>query len=139
MRYNTHMAEFISASEKSTAQWAEQYAKTLSAGDTVLLIGEMGAGKTSIAKGIARGLGIAEEVTSPTYAYINSYEGRLFHFDCYRIESERQAEELGFADYFDAGGICLVEWSENIAGLLPDGCKKITVVKLGEGERKIEY
>ncbi len=139
MRYNTHMAEFISASENSTAQWAEHYAKTLRAGDTVLLIGEMGAGKTSIAKGIARGLGIAEEVTSPTYAYINSYEGRLFHFDCYRIESERQAEELGFADYFDAGGICLVEWSENIAGLLPDGCKKITVVKLGEGERKIEY
>lgn len=139
MRYNTHMAEFISASENSTAQWAEYYAKTLRAGDTVLLIGEMGAGKTSIAKGIARGLGIAEEVTSPTYAYINSYEGRLFHFDCYRIESERQAEELGFADYFDAGGICLVEWSENIAGLLPDGCKKITVVKLGEGERKIEY
>lgn len=139
MRYNTRMAVFISASAESTAQWAENYARTLRAGDTVLLKGEMGAGKTVIAKGIARGLGVLEEVTSPTYAYINSYEDRLFHFDCYRIGSERQAEELGFADYFDAGGICLVEWSENIAGLLPDGCKKITVEKLGEGERKITF
>lgn len=133
------MAVFISSSEGETFRWAEEYAKTLRPGDTVLLDGEMGAGKTLIAKGIAKGLGISEEVTSPTYAYINSYEGRLFHFDCYRIQSEQQAEELGFADYFDLGGICLVEWSENIAGLLPEQVKRVTVQKRGGTQREIEF
>ncbi len=139
MRYNTHMAVFYSASPEDTLEWAKQYAKTLRAGDTVLLEGELGAGKTLVAKGIAAGLGIVCEVTSPTYAYVNSYENRLFHFDCYRVSSERQAEELGFCDYFEAGGICLVEWSENIAGLLPADCKKITVIKCGEHAREIEF
>ena len=133
------MAVFISSSEGETFRWAEEYAKTLRPGDTVLLDGEMGAGKTVIAKGIAKGLGILEEVTSPTYAYINSYEGRFFHFDCYRIQSERQAWELGFADYFELGGICLVEWSENIAGLLPEAVKRVAVKKLGETQREIEF
>lgn len=99
----------------------------------------MGAGKTAIAKGIAAGLGIAEEVTSPTYAYINAYGDTLFHFDCYRVTSEAQALALGFADYFEAGGICLVEWSENIAGLLPERCKKIVLKKRGEEEREISF
>lgn len=133
------MAVFISSSEGETFRWAEEYAKTLHPGDTVLLDGEMGAGKTAVAKGIAKGLGISEEVTSPTYAYINSYEGRLFHFDCYRITSERQAEELGFADYFDLGGICLVEWSENIAGLLPEQVKRVRIRKCGDTQREIEF
>ena len=133
------MAVFISSSEGETFRWAEEYAKTLHPGDTVLLDGEMGAGKTAVAKGIAKGLGISEEVTSPTYAYINSYEDRLYHFDCYRITSERQAEELGFADYFDLGGICLVEWSENIAGLLPEQVKRVTIKKRGGTQREIEF
>lgn len=130
------MAIFYSRSPEQTLAWAEDYAKTLSPGDVVLLDGEMGAGKTVIAQGIARGLGVKEDVLSPTYAYVNSYEP-MFHFDCYRIENVRQAEELGFADYFDAGKICLVEWSENIASLLPEHCKKITVRKTGDGEREI--
>ena len=133
------MAVFITSSEGETFRWAEEYAKTLHPGDTVLLDGEMGAGKTAVAKGIAKGLGISEEVTSPTYAYINSYEDRLFHFDCYRITSERQAEELGFADYFDLGGICLVEWSENIAGLLPEQVKRVRIRKCGDTQREIEF
>ena len=109
MRYNVRdMAIFYSRSPEQTLAWAEDYAKTLSPGDVVLLDGEMGAGKTVIVQGIARGLGVKEDVLSPTYAYVNSYEP-MFHFDCYRIENVRQAEELGFADYFDAGRICLVE------------------------------
>ncbi len=133
------MAVFLSQSEEDTLRFAAEYAKTLQSGDTVLLDGEMGAGKTVIAKGIAKGLGIECEVTSPTYAYINDYEGRLFHFDCYRIASEAQAESLGFADYFDLGGICLVEWSEYIKGLLPAGCKRISVRKTKDGSREIAY
>ncbi len=137
MRYNSRgMAIFLSRSPEDTLAWAENYAKTLKAGDVVLLDGEMGAGKTVLAQGIARGLGVKEDVLSPTYAYVNSY-APMFHFDCYRIESVRQAEELGFSDYFDAGRICLVEWSENIAPLLPEHCKKITIRKKSEGEREI--
>lgn len=139
MRYNVHMAVFLSTSEEESLSWAAEYAKTLNAGDTVLLSGEMGAGKTAIAKGIARGLGISEEVTSPTYAYINSYENRLFHFDCYRVEDEAQAERLGFADYFDMGGICVVEWGENIRGLLPTDCKRVEIIKRGDETREIRF
>ena len=130
------MAVFLSHSPEETRAWAEQYAGTLSAGDVVLLEGEMGAGKTVVAQGIARGLGVKEDVLSPTYAYVNSY-GPMFHFDCYRIENERQAMELGLYDYFDAGKICLVEWSENIRGLLPDGCTVVTVKKVSETAREI--
>lgn len=133
------MAVFVSQSEEETLRFAEAFAKTLKRGDTLLLSGEMGAGKTVIAKGIAKGLGITSEVTSPTYAYINDYDGLLFHFDCYRISSEAQAEALGFADYFDMGGICLVEWSENIRGLLPANAKTLSVKKLGEGKREIVF
>ena len=139
LRLFTRMAVFISHSEEETLRWAEEYAKTLRAGDVVLLEGEMGAGKTAIAKGIAAGLDISAEVTSPTYAYINSYGDRLFHFDCYRVEDEAQAERLGFSEYFELGGICLVEWSDHIAGLLPPHCKTVTVKKVGETVREIEF
>lgn len=133
------MAIFISKSAEDTASIAEKFAKTLRAGDVVLLDGEMGAGKTAFAKGVAKGLGVEEEVTSPTYAYMNDYDGRLFHYDCYRIESVAQAESLGLADYFDMGGICLIEWSQNIAPLLPKHVKRVRIQKIDETIREIEY
>lgn len=133
------MEIFISKSREETQAFAREYAKTLRAGDVVVLDGEMGAGKTVFAKGVAEGLGIEEEVTSPTYAYMNDYDGRLFHYDCYRIESVEQAEALGLADYFDMGGICLVEWAQNIAPLLPKTVKRVQIKKLGEECREISY
>lgn len=133
------MAKFISKSSAQTLEFAKQYAKTLQAGDVVVLDGEMGAGKTLFSKGVALGLGIQEEVTSPTYAYMNDYDGRLFHYDCYRIESVEQAEQLGLADYFDMGGICLVEWAQNIAPLLPRIIKRVVIRKISQDEREIEY
>ena len=132
------MAVFLSHSEEETAAWANAFAKTLSAGDVVLLEGEMGAGKTALAKGIAAGLGIACEVTSPTYAYVNDYGG-VYHFDCYRVPSEEFAERLGFAEYFEMGGVCLVEWAENIAGLIPARAKKVNIKKRGESLREIIF
>ncbi len=131
------MAVFVSHSERETFLWAKEYAKGLSPFDVVLLKGEMGAGKTILAKGMIAGMGISDEVTSPTYAYVNEYGGRVFHFDCYRVESEAQALGLGLADYFGRG-VCIIEWSENIAGLLPAGAK---VVKISgeEGVREIEF
>lgn len=133
------MSTFISKSREETEAFACEYAKTLQRGDVVLLDGTLGAGKTVFAKGVARGLGIAEEVTSPTYAYMNDYDGRLFHYDCYRIESPEQAERLGLADYFDMGGICLIEWAQNIAPLLPREVKRVCIKKINENEREIEY
>jgi tRNA threonylcarbamoyladenosine biosynthesis protein TsaE len=133
------MAVYISKSQADTEKFAENYAKTLKPYDVVLLDGDMGAGKTHFAKGIAKGLGVEEEVTSPTYAYMNDYDGVLFHYDCYRIESVQQAESLGLADYFDMGGICLIEWSQNIAPLLPKNCKRVSIKKIDENTREIEY
>lgn len=132
------MNTFLSESEESTREFAEKYAATLKPYDVVILDGEMGAGKTAFVKGLAKGLGIKEEVTSPTYAYMNDYDGRLFHYDCYRIESVEQAENLGLADYFDMGGICLIEWAQNIAPLLPRKVKRVIIRKISENEREIE-
>ena len=133
------MSTFISTSREETEKFAQKFAKTLRAGDVVLLNGDMGAGKTLFSKGVALGLGIEEEVTSPTYAYMNDYDGRLFHYDCYRIESVEQAEQLGLADYFDMGGICLIEWAQNIAPLLPRVVKRVKITKISENEREIDY
>ena len=132
------MSVFISKSREETESFAIEYAKTLRYGDVVLLDGDMGAGKTVFSKGVAKGLGIEEEVTSPTYAYMNDYDGKLFHYDCYRIESIEQAERLGLADYFDMG-ICLIEWAQNIAPLLPKRVKRVKIKKVSETEREIEY
>lgn len=133
------MNTFLSESEESTREFAEKYAATLKPYDVVIFDGEMGAGKTAFVKGLAKGLGIKEEVTSPTYAYMNDYDGRLFHYDCYRIESAEQAERMGLADYFDMGGICVIEWAQNIAPLLPENCKRVTIKKLGGNAREIGY
>ena len=133
------MAIFISESPEKTLKFGEEYAKTLSRGDVVLLNGEMGAGKTVFSKGVARGLGIKEEVLSPTYAYMNDYSGKLYHFDCYRLTCGEQAEALGLCDYFYADGVCLIEWAENIKSVLPDKVKVVTIRKTKEGEREIDY
>ena len=139
MFYNKAMRKIITKTREETEAFACEYAKTLKSGDVVLLDGDMGAGKTIFSKGIAKGLDIEEEVTSPTYAYMNDYDGRLFHYDCYRIESVEQAENLGLADYFDMGGICLIEWAQNIAPLLPKKVKRVRIRKISENEREITY
>lgn len=131
------MAVFLSGSSEATIEFATRYAKTLKVGDVVLLKGEMGAGKTVFVKGIAKGLGIEDEILSPTYAYMNDYYGKLYHYDCYRLKNGAQAESLGLTDYFYAGGICVIEWSENIKDVLPDGCKKVEIKKLSARNRVI--
>ncbi len=132
------MPIFISKSSEETLKFGEEYAKTLSGGDVVLLNGEMGAGKTVFAKGVAAGLGIVDEILSPTYAYMNDYYGKLYHFDCYRLSCGEQAEGLGLTDYFYAGGVCLIEWAENISSVLPEKVKRVTINKIKDG-RQIIY
>lgn len=133
------MREFISSGAAETEKFAEKYARQLKSGDVVILKGEMGAGKTVFCKGVARGLGIEDEIVSPTYAYMNDYYGKLYHFDCYRLSCGRQAEELGLCDYFYAGGICLIEWAENIADVLPANCKQVEIEKVDARTRRIIY
>lgn len=133
------MAIFISEKAEDTLKFAKSFAATLRGGDVVLLNGEMGAGKTVFAKGVALGLGIEEEVLSPTYSYMNDYDGKLYHFDCYRLKDGGQAEALGLCDYFYSDGICLIEWAENIAAVLPEKVKKVSIEKLGGDRRRIEY
>jgi len=129
--------EIICSSPEQTLETARQYARSLKAGDVVLLEGQMGAGKTVFAKGVAAGLGIADEVLSPTYAYMNDYDGRLYHYDCYRLSNGEQALNLGLTDYFYSDGVCLIEWSENISSVLPEDCKKVVIEILPDGKRKI--
>lgn len=133
------MAVFLSESAGDTVLFGEEYAKTLKAGDVVVLNGEMGAGKTVFCKGVAKGLGIDDEILSPTYAYMNDYGGKLYHFDCYRLSCGGQAEALGLTDYFYADGVCLIEWAENIADVLPDKYKTVTIKKAGDNRREITY
>ena len=133
------MAIFISEKAEDTLEFAKSFAATLRGGDVVLLNGEMGAGKTVFAKGVALGLGIVDEVLSPTYSYMNDYDGKLYHFDCYRLKNGGQAEALGLCDYFYSDGICLIEWAENIASVLPEKVKKVSIEKLGGNRRRIEY
>ena len=131
------MTEYLSDTPSRTEEIAETYAKTLRPGDVVLLKGDMGAGKTVFAKGVARGLGVTDEVTSPTYAYMNDYGGKLYHYDCYRLSSGEDAESLGLTDYFYGKGVCLIEWSENISDVLPENAKTVEIVKISDTERKI--
>ncbi len=128
----------LSNSYEETLEIAVNYAKTLQKGDVVLLFGDLGAGKTAFTQGIAKGLGITEQVTSPTYAYMNDYDGVLYHYDCYRLTSGEQAEALGLCDYFNSEGICVIEWSENISSVLPENCKRVTITVIDENTRRIE-
>ena len=132
--------EFISHSVAETEAFAEQLATTFVGGEVLLLKGDLGAGKTHFVKGLARGLGIDEVVTSPTFALHNSYTGRLNlnHFDFYRIEDSEEVEILGLDEFFyDMHGVAAIEWSENVASLLPKHCVTVTIDKIDDDTRKI--
>lgn len=129
--------EIITNSYEETIEVAKNYAKTLSNGDVIILDGEMGAGKTVFAKGVALALGIEDEITSPTYAYMNDYYGKLYHYDCYRLSSGEDAEALGLTDYFYLDGICLVEWAVNIKDVIPKTAKRVKIEKINQTTRKI--
>lgn len=133
--------EFITNSEQETSAAAAETAKRLKIGDVILYEGEMGAGKTAFTKGLAEFFGTEEEVTSPTFALVHEYTGRvpIFHFDLYRISGYDDLYAVGFFDYLDRGGIIAAEWSENVAGLEDEleNVVKIRIVKLSEDGRKI--
>lgn len=133
--------EFISHSEEQTREYARRFAACLKRGDVILFTGEMGAGKTAFTKGIGDFFEVTEPVTSPTFALVHEYPGRIpvFHFDLYRISDYDDLYAVGFFDYLDRDGVIVVEWSENIPELEDDlgNVIKISITKLDENSRRI--
>ena len=126
----------ITHSPEETEQLGVRLAARLRAGDVIAFTGDLGAGKTALTRGIARGLGIEEPVTSPTYTVVNEYlSGRLplFHFDMYRLHSADDLFDIGWEDYLERGGVCAVEWSENVEDALEDPIR-VDIVRADCGE-----
>ena len=133
MQITTHSAD-------ETQALGKKLAESLRPGDVIAYFGDLGAGKTAFTRGIAEGLGVSEQVTSPTYTIVNEYlSGRLplFHFDMYRLSSPEELFEIGWEDYLERGGICAVEWSENVSGAFPSGTIKVKLDKIDESVRRI--
>lgn len=135
--------KFKSNSEELTREIAEKYAKSIKAPCVISLVGDLGAGKTTFAKGFALGMGVADTITSPTFTIMNEYEGSkmpLYHFDMYRLSSKEEAINCGFEEYFDLSklkGVVLVEWAENVKGLLPALHIEIKFEKVDDITREI--
>ena len=115
--------EYRSNSPLETEALGERLAAHLHPGDVIAYTGDLGAGKTAFTRGLARGLGVTDRVTSPTFTIVNEYEGGrlpLFHFDLYRMDSPEELFDIGWEDYLARGGVCAVEWSEDVADALED-------------------
>ena len=131
MVYRTDSAE-------QTEALGQKLGATLTPGSVVAFRGGLGMGKTAFTRGLARGLGCMGRVTSPTFTIVNEYRGKipLFHFDMYRLSSSDALFDIGWEDYLDRGGVCAVEWSENVAEAMEDAIS-VTIEKLGENTRRI--
>ncbi len=128
-------------SPRETELLGERLAQQLKGGEVLALFGGMGMGKTAFTRGLARGLDVQEPVSSPTFALVNEYAGRLplYHFDMYRVTSWDDLYSTGFFDYLETGGVLVIEWSENIEEALPENTVKIIFKREnGENDREIE-
>ena len=128
---------YKSESPEETQALGEKLGKTLTQGDVIALIGDLGTGKTCLTQGIARGIGTApdEVVSSPSYILINEYNGKvpIYHIDLYRLENSEEIAELGLSEYMEGDGICIIEWAERMADALPDTCIKIHITLADAG------
>jgi tRNA threonylcarbamoyladenosine biosynthesis protein TsaE len=131
--------QFITNAPEETEDLGEKLAKLLRPGTVLAYLGDLGAGKTAFTRGLARGLGCRETVTSPTYTIVNEYLGGrlpLFHFDMYRLASSDDLWDIGWEDYLDRQGVCAVEWSENVPEAMT-GALTVRIEKLGDTVRRI--
>ncbi len=134
------MAVFVSNSVADTERYGELLATELKSGTVVAMFGGMGMGKTQLVRGIARGLGLDAEVSSPTFALVHDYGGHppLVHFDMYRINGWDDLYSTGFFDYLESGAILAVEWSENIENALPADAVRLYFTRVDDSTRQIE-
>jgi tRNA threonylcarbamoyladenosine biosynthesis protein TsaE len=139
MKREDSLARILSSSPEETMAAGEQIAPFLHKGSVVALRGGLGAGKTCLTKGIARGLGIREEITSPTYTIVSEYQGTLplYHIDLYRLNGEDDFTALGGEDFLYGEGVCVIEWSERIPHFIPEGALTIEIEAAPEGQRNI--
>jgi len=124
--------EFITHSRAETEALGARLANALDGGQVVAFTGDLGAGKTAFVSGMARSLGVEERVTSPTFTIVNEYEGGrlpLFHFDMYRLDSADELFHIGWEDYLARGGVCAVEWSENVAGAIEPDAVRVSILR----------
>lgn len=131
--------QYITNKPEETEALGVRLAQELKSGDVIAYTGDLGAGKTAFTRGLARGLGVSTRVTSPTFTIVNEYEGGrlpLFHFDMYRLGSADDLWDIGWEDYLERGGICAVEWSENVEEAL-EGALNISISKLDDSTRCI--
>jgi len=131
--------EVLTNSPEETERVGAALGKILNPGEVLAYRGDLGAGKTAFTRGLARGLGYEEPVTSPTYTIVNEYLGGrlpLFHFDMYRLRSSDDLWDIGWDDYLDRNGVCAVEWSENVDDAMENAIY-VTIHKTGETSRKI--
>src|SRR5690554_1339069 len=138
-RQMNHVYKFHSKSPEESHELAIQLGSRLRKGDVITLAGDLGAGKTSFTKGLAKGLGVTRNVNSPTFTIMKEYEGRLpfYHMDAYRIEDE--FEDLGLDEYFHGDGVSVVEWPSMIEEQLPEHRLAIQIDYLGERERTFSF
>ena len=131
--------QFLSHSTQETEAIGEELAQKLRGGDVLAFTGSLGMGKTAFTRGLARGLGCRGRVTSPTFTIVNEYEGRtpLFHFDMYRLGSSDELFDIGWEDYLARGGVCAVEWSENVMDALPEDTVWVRIAREGDTGRSI--
>lgn len=132
--------EFITNSENETEELGSRLAEKLEPGTVIAFTGDLGAGKTAFTRGLARGLGITERVTSPTFTIVNEYEGGrlpLFHFDMYRLGSSDELFDIGWEDYLTRGGVCAVEWSENVADALERDTVLVSICRGGRETQRV--
>ena len=131
---------FESRSESDTEALGERLSRSLpKEGAVVAMYGELGAGKTAFVRGMARGLGVSGHVVSPTFTIVNEYPGdrELFHFDMYRLGGAEELFDIGWEDYLARGGVCAVEWSENVPGAFDGSEIRVTIEKTGDDKRII--
>ncbi len=131
--------QFITKSPEETERVGERLGESLHGGEVIAYLGGLGAGKTAFTRGLARGLGISARVTSPTYTIVNEYAGGrlpLFHFDMYRLGSCDELFDIGWEDYLLRGGVCAVEWSENVRGAMENAIT-VTIEKTDDETRCI--
>ena len=134
------MQPIQSHSAAETIEWGRQLAAELRPDAVIALGGELGSGKTCLVKGIASGLGVIQDVTSPTFTLIHEYIGGrlpLFHADLYRLDTVQQAQAIGIEDYFNRGGVTVIEWAEKIQPLLPDRTIHVRIEIIDESSRSI--
>ncbi|MBN1547346.1 MAG: tRNA (adenosine(37)-N6)-threonylcarbamoyltransferase complex ATPase subunit type 1 TsaE [Syntrophaceae bacterium] len=129
-------------SETETRKLGEVIGRNLTSGDVVALIGDLGAGKTCLTKGIAKTLGVSNqyEITSPTFTIINEYPARhtLWHVDAYRLDSSQDILDAGFEDFFGSGGVVVIEWAEKIINILPEDALIVNITYVDDSTRTVE-